>query len=481
MLQFRSSSHASQLCDGLSRRDMLHVGALGALGLSLPQFMALRAAAATPAVQGESLRVLPAKAQACILVYLFGGPSQLDTFDMKPRAPAECRGPFRPIATSVPGLEICEHFPRLAQQMDKLTVIRSMHHRHPRHGYGLYYHFTGRPHARPDLDAAPSASDFPALGPLVNHLRSPRAEFPQSITLPRWNRFLDLPDRYAGETAGFLGKSYDSWLIEGDKQTGEFHVAGVELPSGMTPGRLAERRDLLRHLDRGLAALADDGRLVQRDTLYQQSFALIASRDARAALDLSREPQAVRERYGSAPFGQGLLLARRLVEAGTSLVTVNWHEDGSDVKSPFWDTHKDNFNTLSKRLIPPVDQGLSALLADLDQRGLLDSTLVVVMGEFGRTPKIGRVVMNAATDEAGRDHWPFAYSILMAGGGVRRGYVHGASDERAAYVTDAPVAPPDLAATILHLLGVDLEQMIVDQQGRPHPVTLGSPVLGVMA
>ncbi len=484
MLQFRSRTRSPKLCDGVTRREMLHVGALGALGLSMPQLMSLRAAsaaAATPAAQGNTIRLLPAKAQSCILVYLFGGPSQLDTFDMKPEAPVECRGPFCPIATSVPGLEICEHFPLLARQMDKMTVIRSMHHRHPRHGYGLYYHFTGRPHARPDLDAAPSPSDFPAIGPLVNFLRPSRAEFPQSISLPRWNRFLDLPDRYAGETAGFLGKSYESWLIEGHKGSGKFHVAGVELPEGVTPGRLAGRRDLLQQLDRGLAQFADDGRLEQRDTLYQQSFALIASRKGRAAFDLSREPEAMRRQYGKAPFGQGLLLARRLVEAGTSLVTVNWHDDGSDVKSPFWDTHKDNFNTLSKRLIPPVDRGLSALLNDLEQRGLLDSTLVVVMGEFGRTPRIGRVVMNASTDDAGRDHWPFAYSVLMAGAGIRRGYVHGASDNRAAHVVADPVSPPDLVATIMHQLGIDLRQTIVDRQGRPHPVTIGTPVTGVLA
>jgi uncharacterized protein (DUF1501 family) len=226
--------------------------------------------------------------------------------------------------------------------------------------------------------------------------------------------------------------------------------------------------------------LGDSEPLAQHDSLYRQALQLVTSPQARRAFDLAAERDALRDRYGRHPFGQGLLLSRRLVEAGATLVTVNWHDDGSDVKSPFWDTHKDNFVTLREKLIPPVDQGLSALLADLSERGLLDSTLVVVMGEFGRTPKIGRVVMNAATNASGRDHWPHAYSVLLAGGGVRGGQVYGASDERAAYVTDSPVSPPDLVATVLDALGIDPRSRIYDRQGRPHFACDGNPVRGLM-
>jgi len=474
-------SRLRRLCDGYSRRDVLQVGTLGALGLMLPDLLRaqLRAAEAPP-VHANDLGAPLGRAKACILVYLFGGPSQLDTFDMKPEAPVDFRGEFSPIETAVPGMQICEHFPQLAQQTDKLAIVRSMQHGHPRHGYGLYYMFTGKPHARPDLDAEPAPSDHPSLGALVSQLRPRPSAFPPAVTLPRWNRFLDLPNEYAGESAGFLGKSHDPWLVRATGTGNEFDVAGVELPGGVTLARLDERRELLAAVDRRLAELGDSEPLAQHDSLYRQALQLVTSPQARRAFDLAAERDALRDRYGRHPFGQGLLLSRRLVEAGATLVTVNWHDDGSDVKSPFWDTHKDNFVTLREKLIPPVDQGLSALLADLSQRGLLDSTLVVVMGEFGRTPKIGRVVMNAATNASGRDHWPHAYSVLLAGGGVRGGQVYGASDERAAYVTDSPVSPPDLVATVLDALGIDPRSRIYDRQGRPHFACDGNPVRGLM-
>lgn len=473
-------SRPRRLCDGFSRRDVLQIGSLGALGLMLPDVLRaqLRAAEApqAPALHTSAPR---GTARACILVYLFGGPSQLDTFDMKPEAPPDFRGEFSPIETVVPGIEICEHFPQLARETDKLAIVRSMQHGHPRHGYGLYYMFTGQPHARPDLDAEPSPADHPSLGALVSQLRPRPSAFPPAVTLPRWNRFLDLPNEYAGETAGFLGKSHDPWLVRATGSGNEFHVAGVELPNGVSLARLDGRRELLAVVDRQLAELGESEHLDQHDSLYRQALALVTSPQARQAFDLGAEREALRDRYGRHPFGQGLLLSRRLVEAGATLVTVNWHDDGSDVKSPFWDTHRDNFVTLREKLIPPVDRGLSALLADLAERGMLDSTLVVVMGEFGRTPKIGRVVMNTATNASGRDHWPHAYSVLLAGGGVRGGRVYGASDERAAYVKDSPVSPPDLVATVLDTLGIDPRSRIHDRQGRPHFACEGKPVAGL--
>ena len=254
-----------------------------------------------------------------------------------------------------------------------------------------------------------------------------------------------------------------------------FSLAELELPFDVPPGRLSERRDLLAAVDHRIGRWAEAAR--EYDTVQTRAYDLLGSRAVRAAFDLGREPTRLRDRYGRHPFGQGLLVARRLVEAGSMLVQVNWHDDGSDVKSPFWDTHKDNFNSLKNKLLPPLDESVSALLDDLDQRGLLESTLVLVMGEFGRTPRIGQVVMNGATDKAGRDHWPHAYTVLAAGGGICGGRVYGASDDRAAYVTDDPVTPPDLQATVLHALGIKPDSIITDRQGRPHRASDGTPVL----
>jgi hypothetical protein len=457
-------------CDGLSRRETLHVGSLAALGVSLPDLCGPALTAASTAGRG--------KATACVLVYLFGGPSQLETFDLKPDAPSHFRGEFRPITTRIPGIQICEHLPRLAAQADKYCLIRSMHHEHPRHGWGLYYMLTGRRHNRPDLDAPPTPDDFPGLGALVTRLRPGRRGTPTAVTLPRWNRFLDLPTDYAGEKAGFLGGAYDPWLVKSQPDGQSFQPAGLALPVDVPVGRLSQRRQLLAAVDRRIAAWGECGQA--HDVMHAQAYHLVSSAAVRRAFDLTLEPESMRARYGRHPFGQGLLLARRLVEAGTTLIQVNWHNDGSDVKSPFWDTHRDNFSTLRDRLLPPADVGLSAFLEDLHVRGLLEHTLVLVMGEFGRTPRIGQVVMNAATDGSGRDHWPHAYTVLAAGAGIRGGTIYGASDDRAAYVRADGVTPPDLHATVLHLLGIHRDMLISDRQGRPHPASTGVPVLGLL-
>jgi uncharacterized protein (DUF1501 family) len=467
---FRILGQPLRACTGPSRRDVLQLGGLGALAVSLADTIPHASAQANQA-GGRG------RARACILIYLFGGPSQLETFDLKPDAPAHFRGDFRPIATNVPGIRICEHLPRLAQRADKVCLLRSMQHEHPRHGWGLYYMLTGHRHNRPDLDAPPTPDDFPGLGALVNKLKPPYRDLPTAVTLPRWNRFLDLPNDYAGEKAGFLGSAFDPWLVQAEAGGQSFRLDALSLPDDIPVGRLHERRDLLSTLDRRLAQFGEHGQV--HDALNRQAYRLLGSRSVRRAFDLAAEPAGLRDRYGRHPFGQGLLLARRLVEAGTTLIQVNWHNDGSDVKSPFWDTHKDNFTTLKDKLLPPVDVGLSALLDDLYQRGLLDTTLVLVMGEFGRTPRIGQVVMNAATDGQGRDHWPHAYTVVLAGAGIRGGTVHGATDDKAAFVTDSPVSPPDLQATVLHLLGVDPDALIYDRQGRPHQASLGQVIRGL--
>ncbi|MCI0641888.1 MAG: DUF1501 domain-containing protein [Gemmataceae bacterium] len=471
---FRILGRPLRACDGCTRRELLQIGGAGALGLSLSQLGAAQAQNSA----ASSDRRARGRAHACILVYLFGGPSQLDTFDLKPDAPAHFRGEFRPIATNVPGIRICEHLPRLARQADKYCLLRGMWHEHPRHGWGLYYMLTGRRHNRPDLDAPPTPDDHPGLGALVNRLKPARPDVPTAVTLPRWNRFLDLPNDYAGEKAGFLGSAFDPWLVRADASGLTFRLDELALPADVPPARLDQRRDLLSSLDRGLAQFGERGQV--HDALHARAYRLLSGRAVRRAFDLSEEPLPMRDRYGPHPFGQGLLLARRLVEAGTTLVQVNWHNDGSDVKSPFWDTHQDNFNTLRNQLLPPVDVGLSALLIDLTERGLLDSTLVLVMGEFGRTPRIGQVIMNAATSGSGRDHWPHAYTVLAAGAGMPAGALYGATDDKAAYVVDGPVSPPDLQATVLHLLGLDPVTVIHDRQGRPHFASEGQVVRGLV-
>ncbi len=458
-------------CDGWTRRATLQLGGLAALGLSLPEVLGNAAAAPVGRLPGFG------RARACILVYLFGGPSQLDTFDLKPDAPGHFRGEFRPIATKVPGIQICEHLPRLAAQADKYCLIRGMHHEHPRHGWGLYYMLTGKRHSRPDLDAPPTPDDAPGLGALVTKLGPKRPGLPTAVTLPRWNRFLDVPNDYAGEKAGFLGSGFDPWLVRAAEDGQSFRLDELTLPADVPPGRLDERRDLLAAVDTQISRWGEAGQA--HDSLRARAYDLLSARVVRRAFDLTGEPAPLRDRYGRHPFGQGLLLARRLVEAGATLVQLNWHNDGSDVKSPFWDTHKDNFNTLKQRLLPPVDAGLSALLDDLHARGLLGQTLVLVMGEFGRTPRIGQVIMNAATDGSGRDHWPHAYTVLAAGAGIRSGTVYGTTDDKAAYVKDQPVSPPDLLATVLHLLGINSAATIADRQGRPHRVCDGQVVMGL--
>jgi uncharacterized protein (DUF1501 family) len=464
----RLTGRALRACDGCTRRDLLQLGGLAALGLPLLPVVSSATAAAASGF---------GRARACVVLFLFGGPSQIDTFDLKPDAPAEFRGEFRPIATKVSGIQICEHLPRLAQQADKFCLIRSMSHPHPRHGWGLYYMLTGRRHNRPDLDAPPTPDDFPGLGALVSKLGHPRRGLPPAITLPRWNRFLDLPNAYAGEKAGFLGSGHDPWLVQPGSDGRSFSLAELELPVDVPPGRLAERRDLLAATDRHIARWGELG--AEHDARRARAYGLLSSGSVRAAFDLTREADRTRTRYGQHPFGQALLLARRLVEAGTTLVQVNWHADGSDLKSPFWDTHKDNFRRLKTTLLPPVDVALSAFLDDLHWRGLLASTLVLVMGEFGRTPRIGQVIMNGATDKAGRDHWPHAYTVLAAGGGVCGGRVYGTSDGRAAYVREAPVSPPDLQATVLHALGIRPNTLLRDREGRPHNASEGVPVAGL--
>lgn len=463
------------------RREFLRAGALAVAGLSLPTLLAARARGAAP----------PGKAKSCILLFLEGGPAHQDLWDLKPEAPAEYRGEFRPIGTSLPGVAVCEHLPRLARQMHRVALVRSLHHTVVDHNAGAYYTLTGRtPQDGGRLILADEPGNFPPYGAVLARLRPRNGQLPSFVQLPdiMANNGSDLP----GQRAGFLGPAYDPFLA-GDPSARGYSVPGLSLPVDVAPARLAERRELLAQFDRRLAGAVDARVSESLDIHYRRAFELMSSPAARQAFDLTREPAAVRAAYGLPDrenrsvearkfgglphLGQCLLLARRLVEAGVPLVTV---ASGRRFDQA-WDTHRDHFPLLAKSLLPYLDQGLSALLSDLADRGLLEETLVVAVGEFGRTPKLGQITSGAGADAAGRDHWPNCYTALLAGGGIWPGAVYGASDRHAAYPARDAVTPEDLAATIYAALGIEPGERIFDALRRPHEVALGEPIRALFA
>jgi hypothetical protein len=435
----------------VSRRDALQAGALGVLGLGLHDLLASRAAAAP----GNP------PARSCILLFMWGGPSHLDTWDPKPDAPDEVRGPFATIPTSVPGLRVGEHFPRLARLAHRYAVVRSVTHDDPAHLSSVHHLMTGRlaPRTKSDADP-PSRNDTPHVGSMLARLRPGSGPLPPFVSLPWRVSHPAAPGGVApGQDAGWLGQAFDPFLVTGDPNAPGFRVAGLTPATDTPPPRLEGRQGLLRALDDGLEGAGGF------TAAQQKALRLLSSAEAEAAFDLSREPPALRDRYGRHPHGQSCLLARRLVEAGVRLVCVNWPDDGKT----FWDTHGNNFDGLKDRLMPPADRAFAALLDDLDQRGLLDETLVLWVGEFGRAPKITRA-------SAGREHWPGCYSAVLAGGGVRGGAVYGASDRIGALPAADPVSPADLTATVYHALGADPDSQTTDRLGRVLALTEGNPL-----
>jgi hypothetical protein len=427
-----------------------------------------------PRLQATSEKSGRGKAKRCIFVFLNGGPSQLDTFDMKPDAPSGVRGPYKPIATTVPGLFICEKLPLLARQMHKVAVVRSMHHELNAHNSSAAYALSGH---TPGSDAAiaPTANDHPTYGSVVARL-SPRGPLPTFVLTPTHLFDMGFPTPSAG--GGWLGRTYDPFPVVRNQMmsasppwTGELPVpSGTALPDDVSSSRLRDREELSRSLDR--TAVGVSGAMLAAQ--HRQALDLILSPAARRAFDLSQEPNRVRDRYGRFEMGQVLLLARRLVEAGVKFVTANAVSNPAGTKlSAFqiWDTHFDHFKLYDSHLMPEFDQALSALLCDLEERGLLDDTLVVVAGEFGRTPTIN------SAEGGGRDHWSRAYTVLLAGGGIRGGQVYGRTDKVAGSVVDFPVRPDDLAATMYEALGIPHDLMLLDQRQRPHRITDGKPVV----
>ncbi|GAC1466224.1 MAG: DUF1501 domain-containing protein [Isosphaeraceae bacterium] len=460
---------------------------LGLYGLGLPGLLQARGGSAGSA-RGSSLGSTFGRARACILLFMWGGPAQQETWDLKPDAPEQVRGEFRPIETNVPGLLISEHFPSLATRAHQLAVIRSVHHADVNHLTATHELLTGRP--VPRGESAPLAEDWPHFGAVLARLNRgrERTALPPFVqmrpTVPEGApRFVE---QSHGQTAGWLGPTFNPLTLDDDPNRigyrPESALGALSLPEGLVADRFVDRRALLQTLDTQARALARDAGVAALGAHYARAYDLLTDRQALGAFDLDREDPKVRDRYGRHPHGQTVLMARRLVEAGVPLVTVFWPNDGLTNVSVYWDTHNRNFIDLKTRLMPPADQALSALLDDLGARGLLDSTLVVWTGEFGRTPRVGQAVVGGAgAGRDGRDHWPHCFSSVLAGAGVRGGSVFGASDRWAAYPARDPVTPADVAATVYHLLGVDPALELTDPLNRPMRICPGEPITGILA
>ncbi len=457
----------------LPRRELLRAGSVGLLGLTLPELLRGRTARAAPDEHGPAF----GRARSCILLFMWGGPAHQDTWDLKPDASVEVRGEFTPIHTNVPGIDIGEHFPLLARQANRLAIIRSMTHPNVDHTTSTHYLLSGQP-PPPGDDLR---KDWPSLGSVLSRMGRGREPLPPFVSMrPRLEN--DVPrfvEQSHGQFAGWLGRAFDPLTIDADPSRPDYRVGDFELQPGVSIERLDDRRLLLGSLDEQRRRQEDAGGAVM-DRHYHRAFELLNSAIGAQAFDVSLEPDDVRDRYGRKPHGQSVLQARRLIERGVPLVTVFWPNDGIKNVSVYWDTHSRNFVDLRERLMPVADRAFTALLDDLSQRGLLDETLVVWTGEFGRTPKVGQRNSDAGAGRDGRDHWPNCFTTVLAGGGVPGGQVYGASDRHAAYPAASPVQPVDLMATVHHLLGIPPHFALADSQGRPQVLCPGQPVLALL-
>jgi hypothetical protein len=456
-----------------SRRELLRIGGLTLQGLSLSRLLSLRLASAGNHVAGSQDK------RSCVFIFLFGGPSQLDMWDMKPQASREIRGDFQPIATSAPGVQVCEHLPLLAGAMHHVCLVRSMHHRMPVHGPACSEIYSGRPYPLPPITDQARREDWPSLSSLVTRFGPVGSGLPSAVVLPWHSQFRGQQSRIAGQTGGRMGEQFNPFLLSAGLDTGEFDARELQSEDAATSARLARRGRLLGQLDSRSGGDMPPAAAIQRLQQHQQTaFAMLESGRIGEAVDLARERPATLERYGKSVFARSLLAARRLVEAGVPLITVNWYDDSFDDKvSPHWDQHNHIFPTLRDRMLPVFDRSMSAFLEDLHDRGLLKTTLVAASGEFGRTPRVGQFTQNAMTESTGRDHWPHAFTVLLAGGGIRGGQVFGATDQHAAQVRDNAVTPADLTATLLEHMGVDPAQQYWDPfQQQKQVLTEGRPI-----
>ncbi len=444
------------------------MGGLGFLGLTMPRLL--------EAAKSPTLPAPPVKAKSVVFLYQFGGPSHLETFDMKPEAPEGIRGLFGTIGSSLPGLRVCEHLPETSKVMHKVTLVRSMQHTMKNHNSASYYALTGKAPPVDDIRLRDSIELFPAYGSVVDRLSPLTNGLPTFVAYPYVIRDGAITP---GQHASFLGKAHDPLLVTEDPNDRNFKLPELSLPDNLNPDRLANRRAMQQLINEQSRLLDYSAEAQGLDAYYDRALSMLNSSKVREAFDLSKEPDKIREAYGRTTYGQSCLLARRLVEAGVKFINVYFANSigGQKTDSGGWDTHGFNntrmFPIMQAWHFPMTEHTLPVFLNDLDERGLLDETLVVWMGEFGRTPKIN--------DNISRDHWPQCYTVLLAGGGVKRGHIYGASDRHGAYPDRDPVRPDDLAATMFHLLGINHETEVHDALDRPHPIAAGKPIYDVIA
>jgi hypothetical protein len=461
-----SSANSRAMCDRVERRTALQVGGLGTLGLSLP---ALLSQAKGNESRDETSRVF-GRAKRVILLFMWGGPAHQDTWDLKPEGPVESRGEFLPIKTNVPGLDISEHFPLIANHADKLALIRSVGQEDNNHSTGAHAGLTGRRHELKAESFSARQTDFPHFGSVLSQLRPNQSGLPTFVSLPEVISTTNGAIT-PGQGGGLTGRKYDPFQIAEHPDRADFSIESLRLPESVNLGRMQSRRDLLNAFDKTAQLVDRSSKIKTIDSYYQQALDMVLAPKVRKAFDLSHVSEDERFRYGYHTFGQSVLLAKRLAESGVQLVTVYWHREEKTIDTT-WDTHALNFQELKQRLMPSVDRPISALLDDLSQSGMLDDTLVVWNSEFGRTPKVNR--------NAGRDHWGACNTVVMAGAGVTGGQVYGASDAQAAYPIANKVTQDDIAATMYHLLGFHPESPVYDRLSRPHQIALGEPIYDLL-
>ena len=468
-------------CDGVSRRELLRAGGLGVLGLSLPEFLQMQALAGAAAKTGQN----KPRAKNVVMLFLQGGPSHIDIWDPKPDAPSNIRGEFKPINTKVDGIQVSETMPLLAQQMDKITLIRSMSYTPAglfNHTAAIYQMMTGW---APDKVSPsgqlepPSPRDFPHMGCQISKMLPSEGPMLPFVEMPRPLQESNVIGK--GGAAGFLGKAFDPYRLYQDPNK-EVKLDDLTLRPEVTADRLKDRFTLLKGINGSMKELEKAVSSFALNEYYEKAYDLVLSGKARDAFDLNKETDQVRDRYGRTTFGQSALLARRLIEAGTRFVQVNWPSVANgNPEETAWDTHAANFGPLKNLHCPVLDKALSALIEDMDQRGLFQDTLLVCIGEFGRSPRLGVSTSGNTNSPDGRDHWPYCYTGVIAGAGVKRGSMYGKSDAQASSPADKPVHPSDLVATIYSALGIDPGMEILNDLKQPRKLVEGTPVSGFWA
>jgi len=472
---FHLPNSGMSLYDRFTRREVMRLGGLGICGLTYNHLLPNSVSFAKEAKSIDVLRPTSGRAKSCIVLLLVGGPPQHSSWDPKPESPSEVRGDVDSIPTSIPGVRFGELMPKLAQRADQLAVLRAVSTNDNAHSSSGYYMLTGRPHAPMNAENVnPGApNDWPNWGALVQRLSPPARDLPTSVRLPQ-HIFNTDGSIWPGQDGGMLGHLADPWLFRCAPASSDYQIAEFQLPGDMSRQRLTARQDLIQEIARHQQTVSGDHRTLEYASQQDRTFRILASAASRGAFDLSAESPETRLRYGETQFGQSCLLARRLIEARVRLVQVNWYRGPDEpMNNPCWDSHVDETNRLRNVLIPPTDNAFSALIDDLKDRGLLDETLVVCMSEFGRSPRMNSL--------AGRDHWGSVFSVALAGGGIRGGTIHGASDEIGGFPKSGRVGPEDLTATILHCLGIGSDSEFADLQGRIHPACRGQVINPILA